>query len=68
MGLRMVKEEIHGGKTIYICNCGLGYDDILIAFACEDYRLTHGINSEEIVKKAVYNPRSDETKRTVQAQ
>ena len=64
----MVKEEIHGGKTIYICNCGLGYDDILIAFACEDYRLTHGINSEEIVKKAVYNPRSDETKRTVQAQ
>jgi hypothetical protein len=68
MDVRMVKEEIHGGKTIYICNCGLGYDDILIAFACEDYRLTHGINSEEIVKKAVYNPRSDETKRTVQAQ
>ncbi|HMK82394.1 MAG TPA: hypothetical protein VK503_01625 [Candidatus Bathyarchaeia archaeon] len=55
----MVREEIRGGRKIYICSCGLGYDDILIAYACEDYFKTHGVNSEEITKKCVYNPLTD---------
>ena len=54
----LVREEIHGGKTLYICDCGLGYEDILIAYACEEYLRTHGVSSEDIIKKAVYNPRS----------
>ena len=54
----LVREETHNGKTIYFCNCGLGYDDILVAYACEEYARTHGISSEEIIKRAVYNPRS----------
>ncbi len=48
----LVREEIRGGRKIYICSCGLGYDDILIAYACEDYSKTHGVNSEEITKNA----------------
>ena len=55
----LVTEEVIDGKTIYICNCGLGYSDILIAYACQDYFKTHGIKSEEIIKKAIYNPRSN---------
>ena len=54
----LVKEQILEGKTVYLCSCGLGYNDPLIAFACEDYARTHGVNSEEIIKRAVYNPRS----------
>ena len=54
----MVREERHNGKAIYFCNCGLGYDDILVAYACEEYARTHGISSEDIIKRAVYNPRS----------
>ena len=54
----LVREENQNGKTVYVCNCGLGYDDLLIAFACEDYFRTHGINSEDIIKRAIYNPRS----------
>jgi len=63
----LVREETRDGKTIYFCNCGLGYDDILIAYACEEYARTHGINSDDITRKAVYNPRSAQqlTKRTV---
>jgi hypothetical protein len=55
----LVTEEIRGGKRIYICSCGLGYDDMLIAYACGDYFKTHGVNSEEIIKKCVYNPLTD---------
>jgi hypothetical protein len=44
----LVTEEIRGGKRIYICSCGLGYDDMLIAYACGDYFKTHGVNSEEM--------------------
>jgi hypothetical protein len=64
--LVLVREERHNGKTIYICNCGLGYDDMLIAYACEEYARTHGVNSEDIIKRAVYNPRTERlTRRTV---
>ena len=59
----VVTEEVRDGKTIYLCNCGLGYNDMLLAYACGDYLKTHGINSDEITKKAVYNPRTDQTKR-----
>jgi hypothetical protein len=65
--IRLVREERQGGKSLYICDCGLGYDDILIAYACEEYRRTHGINSEDIIKRAVYNPRTAPVSRVVQA-
>jgi len=55
----LVTEEIRGGKKIYICSCGLEYDDMLIAYACGDYFKTHGVNSEDIIKKCVYNPLTD---------
>ncbi len=45
-----VREEIQAGRTVYLCSCGLGYDDPLIAFACEEYARTHGVNQEEIIK------------------
>jgi hypothetical protein len=62
----LVKEERHEGKTLYMCNCGLGYEDILIAYACEEYARTYGANSEDITKRAAYNPRSPQAaKRTV---
>ena len=48
----LVREEIHEGRLVYLCNCGLEYDDPLIAFACEDYARTHGVNSEEITRRA----------------
>ncbi|MGA3405752.1 MAG: hypothetical protein ABSD49_08490 [Candidatus Bathyarchaeia archaeon] len=59
----MVTEEVRDGTTIYLCSCGLGYDDMLLAYACGDYLKTHSVNSEEITKKAVYNPRTDQTKK-----
>jgi hypothetical protein len=55
----LVQEERREGKTIYICECGLGYGDMLIAYACEEYRRVHGVNSGDIIKHAIYNPRSD---------
>ena len=55
----LVREEKQDGRTIYICDCGLGYDDILIAYACEEYRRESGVNSEEIIKHAIYNPKSE---------
>jgi hypothetical protein len=58
-GFRLVREEVHNGGTIYVCDCGLGYDDILVAYACGEYYRTHGVNSEDITKKAIYNPRSE---------
>jgi hypothetical protein len=62
----LVREEVHDGKTVYVCKCGLGYGDILIAYACEEYFRTHGVNSEDITKRAIYNPRSQgSAKRTV---
>lgn len=68
MADHLIKEEIHDGRTVYICSCGLGYDDILIAYACDEYTRTHGISSEDIIKRAVYNPRSAElAKRAVTA-
>jgi hypothetical protein len=54
----LIKEEIHQGKTVYICNCGLGYDDMLIAYACDEYVRTYGTRSEDIIKRAVYNSRT----------
>ncbi|MGA3407137.1 MAG: hypothetical protein ABSD49_15520 [Candidatus Bathyarchaeia archaeon] len=62
----LVREEVHDGEIVHVCACGLGYADILIAYACEEYFETHGVNSEEIIKKAIYNPRTQESaKRTV---
>jgi len=55
----LVQAEKHDGKTIYVCECGLGYGDMLIAYACEEYRRVHGVNSGDITKLAIYNPRSD---------
>lgn len=56
----LVKEEVHNGEEVYVCECGLGYRDILIAYACEDYFEAHGIKSEDITKRAIYNSRSTE--------
>lgn len=55
----MVTEERRNGKTLYLCDCGLGYSDILIAYACEEYRRVNGVNSEDIIKHAIYNPRTE---------
>lgn len=55
----LIREELHDGRKVYICSCGLGYDDMLIAYACDEYIRTHGISSEDITRRAVYNPRSD---------
>ena len=63
----LVHEEEHSGRTVYLCDCGLGYDDILLAYACEEYRRTHGINSEDIIKRATYNPRTEPRTRIVSA-
>jgi hypothetical protein len=52
----LVREEVNGAKTIYVCSCGLSYDDILLAYACEDYFKTHGVNSEKIIMRAIHNP------------
>jgi len=60
LDLLLVAERVHEGKKIFICNCGLGYDDILIAYACDDYRKTHGIPSEEILKRTIYTPRVEQ--------
>jgi hypothetical protein len=51
----MVHEETYNGRKIYVCDCGLGYDDNLIAYACEEYFRVNGVNSEEITKLAIYN-------------
>ena len=67
LDLLLVTEQVHEGKKIFICNCGFGYDDMLIAYACDDYYKTHGAPSEEILKKAVYNPRIDQSIRKVTA-
>jgi len=63
MDVGLVREEIHDGKTLWVCDCGLGYEDSLIAFACEDYRRTNGVNSENITKRAIYNPRTESSTR-----
>ena len=55
----LVREEKRDGRIIHLCDCGLGYDDVLIAFACEEYMRENGFNSEEITKHAIYNPRSE---------
>jgi len=66
VAFRLVREEVHNGKTIYVCDCGLGYDDILVAYACGEYYRTHGVKSEDITRKAIYNPRSERgAKRTI---
>jgi protein-tyrosine-phosphatase len=62
----LIREELHDGRKVYICSCGLGYDDMLIAYACDEYVQTHGISSEDITKRAVYNLRSNRaTKRAL---
>ena len=55
----LIREELHDCRKVYICSCGLGYDDMLIAYACDEYIRTHGISSEDITRRAVYNPRSE---------
>ncbi|HMK82319.1 MAG TPA: hypothetical protein VK503_01245 [Candidatus Bathyarchaeia archaeon] len=54
----MSKVETHNGKTVYVCSiCGLGYDDILFAYSCNEYCRTQGTQWSEITKRATYNPR-----------
>jgi len=53
----VVTEKLHERRTIYICStCGLGYDDILIAYACEEYHRQYEEPSTDIVKRATYRP------------
>ena len=54
----MVHEETHNGKKIHVCSCGLGYEDSLIAYACEEYYRVNSVNSEEITRHAIYNEKS----------
>ncbi len=53
---RMVTEQVLDGKKVYVCNCGLIYDDLLVAYACDEYYKAHGKLSEDITKKAVNVP------------
>jgi hypothetical protein len=54
----MVKGMTHEGRTIYVCDfCGLGYDDILLAYSCNEYCRTHNVPWSEISKRAIYNSR-----------
>ena len=53
----VVTEKLHERREIYICStCGLGYDDILIAYACEQYHRQYRESSTDIVKRAIYRP------------
>jgi hypothetical protein len=53
----VVLEKLHARREIYVCStCGLGYDDILIAYACEQYHRQYGESSTDIVKRAIYRP------------
>ena len=53
----VVVEKLHERIKVYVCsNCGLGYDDILIAYACEQYHRQYGESSTDIVKRATYRP------------
>jgi len=53
----MVTEQILDGKKVYVCNCGLVFDDMLVAYACEQYYKEHGKLSEDITRKALNVPR-----------
>jgi hypothetical protein len=34
----VVTETLHERRKVYACStCGLGYDDVLLAYACEQY-------------------------------
>ena len=47
----LVTETLHESRKVYICNTsGLGYDDILLAYACERYHREYGDPSTDIVK------------------
>ena len=48
----MVTEQVLDGK-VYVCKCGLVYDDLLVAYACDEYYKAHGKLSEDITKKAL---------------
>ena len=52
----MITEQVLDGKKVYVCNCGLKYGDLLLAYACDEYYQTHGKPSEDIVRKAVNAP------------
>ncbi|MGA3108284.1 MAG: hypothetical protein ABSD99_02340 [Candidatus Bathyarchaeia archaeon] len=53
----VVTETLHERRRVYACStCGLGYDDILIAYACEQYHRQCGEASTDIVKRAIYRP------------
>jgi hypothetical protein len=53
----VVTEKLHDRGKVYICStCGLGYDDILIAYACEQYHRQYAGPSTDIVKRAIYRP------------
>ena len=49
----MVTEKAEKMPRLYVCDCGLGYDDAHLAYACDQYCQTHGVASGEIIKKAV---------------
>jgi len=52
----LVTEQLLDGRKVYVCNCGLVYDDLLVAYACDEYYKTYGKLSEDITKKAVNLP------------
>lgn len=58
----MTEETLHG-RPVFICECGLGYDDILLAYACEQYFRQYDQRSTEIMAKATYNSRGGKVKR-----
>jgi len=49
----LVTEKAEKMPRLYVCDCGLGYDDAHLAYACDQYCQTHGVASGEIIKKAV---------------
>ena len=52
----MVTERVLGGRKVYVCDCGLVYDDLLVAYACDEYYRTFGKLSEDITRRAVNVP------------
>lgn|GEM_PF-952452 len=63
----VVTEKLHERRNVYICStCGLGYDDILIAYACEQYHRQYGEPSTDIVKRAIYrSPALERTRKEI---
>jgi hypothetical protein len=49
----LVTEKTEKGRRLYVCDCGLGYDDAHVAYACDQYCRTYDVASGEIIKKAI---------------